>query len=275
MFDIVIIGAGPAGLTAGIYGIRANKKVLVLEAMSYGGQIINASKVDNYPGLPHISGVEFATNLYNQATDLGVEIKYEKAIDIILEGNNKIVKTTNNEYKTKTVIIATGTRNKTLGLEEESNYIGKGLSYCATCDGNFYKNKDVAIYCDPDKSTSNIEYLNNIVNKLYVINSRDTKITKIEGNNKIESITTNDGKTFNIDGLFIEIGRIPESNNLVKNIKLTNNGYVDSKEDTHTNIEGIFVAGDIRNKNLRQLTTACSDGSNAATEAIKYINTLK
>ena len=275
MYDIVIIGAGPAGLTAGIYGVRANKKVLVLEAMSYGGQIINANKVDNYPGLPHISGVEFATNLYNQATDLGVEIKYEKAIDIILEDNNKIVKTTNNEYKTKTVIIATGTRNKTLGLEEESNYIGKGLSYCATCDGNFYKNKDVAIYCDLDKTTSDIDYLNNIVNKLYVINNKDTKITKIEGNNKIESITTNDGKTFNIDGLFIEIGRIPESNNLVKNIKLTNTGYVDSKEDTHTNIEGIFVAGDIRNKNLRQLTTACSDGSNAATEAIKYINTIK
>ena len=117
--------------------------------------------------------------------------------------------------------------------------------------------------------------LNNIVNKLYVINIDNTKITKIEGNNKIESITLSDGKTLNIEGLFVSLGRIPESNNLVKNIKLTNTGYVDSKEDTHTNIEGIFAAGDIRNKKLRQLTTACADGSNAATEAIKYINSLK
>ena len=275
MYDIIIIGAGPAGLTAGIYGVRSNKKVLILEAMSYGGQIINASKIDNYPGLPHISGVDFATNLYNQAIELGVEIKFEKAIDILLDDKNKIVKTNNNEYQTKTVIIATGTRNKTLGLEEESKYIGRGLSYCVTCDGNFYKNKDVALIGDIDKITTDIEYLNNIVNKLYVIDIRTTKITKINGDKKIESITTNDGKTFNIDGLFVEIGRIPESNNLVKNIKLTNTGYVDAKEDTHTNIEGIFVAGDIRDKKLRQLTTACSDGSNAATEAIKYINTLK
>ena len=268
MYDIIIIGAGPAGLTAGIYGIRANKKVLVLEAMSYGGQIINANKIDNYPGLPHISGVDFATNLYNQATDLGVEIKYEKAIDIIIDNNIRIIKTTKNEYKTKTVIIATGTRNQTLGLKEEPNYIGKGLSYCATCDGNFYKNKDVAIIGKPEGIKDDIDYLN-------VINIDNTKITKIEGNNKIESSTLSDGKTLNIEGLFVSLGRIPESNNLVKNIDLTNTGYVDSKEDTHTNIDGIFVAGDIRNKKLRQLTTACADGAIAATEAIKYINSLK
>ena len=142
MYDIVIVGAGPAGLTAALYALRANKKVLVLEAKAYGGQILNAAKVENYPGIKSISGFDFATELYNQVKDLGCEIKFESVIRI---EKDKTVVTNNNTYKAKTIILATGAENRKLNIENEKNLIGKGVSYCATCDGNFFKNKIVAV----------------------------------------------------------------------------------------------------------------------------------
>ena len=143
MYDCIVIGAGPAGLTSSIYLSRANKKVLVLEALTYGGQITKTNKIDNYPAMPHVSGIDFATNLYNQALELGAEIVFEKAIDI--DYDNKVVKTNNNSYTGKAIIIATGTKVQKLSLPKEEELTGRGISYCATCDGTFFKNKDVAV----------------------------------------------------------------------------------------------------------------------------------
>ena len=299
MYDIVIIGAGPAGLTAAIYARRANKKTLVLEAKNYGGQIVNTNNIENYPGIDHISGFDYATNLYNQAINQGAEIIFEKVVNIEDELGEKIVKTTNNSYKTKTIIIATGSDNRCLGLDNEDKLIGKGISYCATCDGNFYKGKDVAVVGGGNTAIEDVEYLSNIVNKVYLIHRRNSfkadpvsvnkirqlnnveiilenKVTKLNGDSFLESIEITDKdnniKTINISGLFIAVGKIPENENFKDLINMNEKGYIISNELCHTNIDGIFVAGDNREKNLRQLVTATSDGAIAATEAIKYIN---
>lgn len=298
MYDIIIVGAGPAGLTAAIYGTRAEKKVLVLEANTYGGQIISTLDIENYPGERHISGYDFATKLYNQAKDLGAEIVFEKVIDI-KDGSIKEVITTNNSYKGKTVILATGSFNRKLGLENEDDFVGRGISYCATCDGAFFKGKSVAVAGGGNTALQDALYLSDIVKEVYVIHRRDTfrgsektfnelkekdnvifvynsTVTKLNGNDKLESIEVkdNNGNTKNIlvDGLFIAIGRIPENRSFSKLIDLDELGYAKAGEDCHTNVDGIFVAGDNRVKSLRQLVTATSDGGVAATEAIKYIN---
>ena len=298
MYDIIVIGAGPAGLTSAIYARRSSKKVLVLEAKSYGGQIINTIDIENYPAAPHISGFDFATNTYNQAKELGAEIKFEKVIDI-KDGKEKEVITNKSSYKTKTIIIATGSENRKLGLDNEDKLVGKGISYCATCDGAFYKNKIVAVAGGGDAALDEAKYLSDIVKKVYLINRNslfkgeeidfeklkkkenvefifNSKVTKLISNEKLESIevTDKDGNitTIEVDGLFVAVGRIPENQNFAKIIDLDSNGYVIAKEDCHTNKEGIFVAGDNRVKQLRQLVTATNDGAIAATEAIKYIN---
>lgn len=298
MYDIIIIGAGPAGLTAALYARRALKKVLVLEALSYGGQIVNTLEIDNYPVNPHISGFDFATNLYNQVKELGAEFKFEKVIQI-KEGNSKKVITTNNTYETKSIIVATGCENRKLGIAREEELIGKGVSYCATCDGAFYKGKDVAIVGGGNTAIEDGIYLSNLCNKVYIIVRRDvlradatlvkqieskenvtilynSQVSKLNGANTLESIeiVNKDGSVKNVlvSGIFIAIGRIPENEKFKEIIKLNKDGYIVATENCHTNIEGIYVAGDAREKNLRQLVTATSDGAIAATEAIKYLN---
>ena len=301
MYDIIIIGAGPAGLTSAIYSRRSSKKVLVLEAKAYGGQIINTIDIENYPAAPHISGFDFATNIYNQAKELGAEIKFEKAVDI-KAGDEKEVITNKGSYKAKTIILATGSENRKLGLDKEDELVGKGVSYCATCDGAFYKDKIVAVAGGGNAALEEALYLTDIAKKVYLIHRRDffrgeesevnklkekkniefiynSRITKLNAKDKLDSIeiTDNDNNitTLNIDGLFIAVGRVPENQNFAKIINLDSNGYVLAGENCHTNIEGIFVAGDNRVKDLRQLVTATSDGAVAATEAIKYINSKK
>jgi thioredoxin reductase (NADPH) len=298
MYDVIVIGAGPAGLTSAIYLCRANKKVLVLEALTYGGQIINTSRIDNYPALPHVSGFDFATNLYNQAIELGAEVKFSKVTDIKL-GDTKEVITSDNTYKCKAIILAMGAEKRKLGLEHEDEFIGKGISYCATCDGMFFKNKVVAIVGGGDTALGDAEYLADIVSKLYIIHRRDifrgnerqvevlkkkdniefimnSNVTRLNGDKKLESIevTNNNGtkQDIEIDGLFIAVGQVPEVNNITSKFDVDERGYIKASEDTLTNVDGIFVAGDIRTKELRQLTTAVSDGANAATKAIEYIN---
>ena len=172
MYDTIIVGAGTAGLTAAIYLRRASKKVLVFEAKSYGGQIINASIIDNYPAEPHISGFDFATKLYNQAKELGSEIRFEKVVNIE-DGDIKKVITEKDTYECKTIILATGSDNRKLGLEDEDKLIGKGISYCATCDGNFYKNKVVAVAGGGNSAIEDALYLSNLASKVYVIHRRD------------------------------------------------------------------------------------------------------
>ena len=300
MYDIIIIGGGPAGLTAAIYGCRANKKVLVLEAKTYGGQIVNTTYVDNYPAEPHISGYDFATKLYNQVLDLGAKVVFEKATNIKLDDNKKIVETPNNKYEGKTIIIATGADSRKLGIDKEDEFLGKGVSYCATCDGNFYKGKDVAVVGGGNTAIEDVEYLSDIVNKVYLIHRRDefradassvnklkeksniefilnSKLNKLNGSDVLENIEVvnkeDEIRKIDVSALFIAVGKIPENENFKEIINMDDNGYIISDETCHTNIEGIYVAGDNRVKSLRQLVTATSDGAVAATEAIKYLNT--
>ncbi len=302
MYDIIIIGAGPAGLTSAIYARRASKNVLVLEAKSYGGQIINTLDIENYPVEAHISGFDFATKLYNQAKDLGAEVVFEKVVDINDKGDIKEIVTTKNTYTAKAVIIATGSENRKLGLENEDKLVGKGVSYCATCDGAFYKKKTVAVVGGGNTALEDALYLADIASKVYLIHRRDefrgedstvkllkekeniefvynSNVTKINAEERVTSIevTNKDGsvKTIDVDGLFVAVGRIPENQNFAKLIDLDEAGYIKAGEDCLTNVAGIFVAGDNRIKEVRQLVTATSDGAIAATNAVKYINNMK
>ena len=298
MYDVVVIGAGPSGLSAAIYLARANKKVLVLEAKSYGGQIINTLKIDNYPACEGISGFDFATNIYNQAINLGAEIKFEKVNAI--EGKKVI--TSKNTYESKAIILALGAKDRKLNIENEDNLIGHGVSYCATCDGAFYKNKDVLVVGGGNTAVEDALYLCDISNKVYIVLRRDefradeskvlelknkknieiiynSKVKSLNGNEKLNSVTiinnNEELKEIDVSGIFIAIGKDPESELLKGLIDMDEYGYVKASEDCHTNVDGIFVCGDLRSKKLRQLVTATSDGAIAASEAIKYLKSVK
>lgn len=299
MYDILIVGAGTAGLSAAIYGVRAGKSVLVLEASVYGGQIINTPEIENYPGIKHISGFEFATNLYEQAKDLGAEVKYEKVLSIKDEGDNKVLVTDSNEYVGKTVILATGAKNRPLGLDREEELIGRGISYCATCDGGFYRGKAVAVNGGGNTALEDAIFLTSYCSKVYIIHRRDsfrgeekllgtlkTKenvefvlnsvITNLNAPDKLESISvfkleTKEDRQIEVEGLFIAIGQMPENDIFSNVITLDKKGYIVGQEDCKTNIEGIFVAGDTRTKSVRQLATAASDGAISALAACEYI----
>ena len=298
MYDIIIIGAGPTGLTAAIYGLRAGKNVLVLESKAFGGQIINAEKVENYPGIAEISGAQLATNMYNQVKELGGDIKFEKAIGIEQNNETKIVKTDEGEYQTKAIILATGAENRKLGIPREDELIGKGVSYCATCDGHFYKDKDVVVVGGGSTALQDALYLSNLANKVYLVHRRDefrgehayveeikkktnvelvlkSNVVKLLGEPKLTAvIVANDAGTereIPADGIFIAVGYVPQNQDFAKVIDLDEAGYIATSDGVHTSIPGIYVAGDARAKELKQLTTAVSDGSIAADTAVKEI----
>ena len=296
MYDLIIVGAGPAGLTAALYALRSNKKVLILEAKSYGGQIINAHKIENYPAIPVISGFDYATQLYNQVKNFGAEFKFETVIRV---DENKTVITNKNTYQAKAIILATGAEKRKLGIPNEAKYVGKGISYCATCDGNFYKNKVVAVVGGGNTALEDALYLADLANTVYIIHRRDnfmgeerlydelktknnvqfilnSNVIKINGEEKIQSIdiqnNDNNITTIEIQGLFIAVGQEPK-NEIFKNVvDLDEFGYIIAKNDVFTSTPGIYVAGDARVKPLRQLTTAVGDGATAATIAIKEMN---
>lgn len=300
MYDIIIIGAGPAGMTAAIYARRAAKSVLVLEALNYGGQILNTPDIENYPAEPHVSGYDFSTKLYEQAKGLGAQFIFEKAVGIKNEGAKKTVVTVKNSYETRAVILATGSANRKLGLEDEEKLVGKGVSYCATCDGNFYRKKVVAVVGGGNTALEDALYLSDLAEKVYLIHRRDSfrgeeanvsrltsrenvefiynsNVTKLISDKRLRGVeVTNkiDGsvRTVELNGLFVAVGRVPENNNFADLVKLDDAGYVEAGEDCHTSCAGIFVAGDNRTKALRQLVTAAADGAMAATEAVKYIS---
>lgn len=299
MTDIIIIGAGPAGMTAAIYARRASKSVLVLEAMSYGGQIINTPDIENYPVAAHISGFDFATKVYNQAKELGAEFRFEKAVEIRDDGTVKTVVTPKNEYEAKAVIIATGSENRKLGIDGEDKLVGRGISYCATCDGAFFRNKNVAVVGGGNTALEDALYLADIASTVYLIHRRDTfrgedstveklkqrdnvkfvynsVVTKLNADKRLESIEVEDkqgnAQTIAVSGLFVAVGRIPENQNFASVIDLDSAGYALAAENCRTKTAGIFVAGDNRVKEVRQLVTATADGAVAATEAIKYLN---
>ena len=298
MYDVVVVGGGPAGLTAAIYAVRANKKVLVLEATACGGQIINTSKIENYPAAPDITGLEFGQTLQKQAEDLGVEIEFESVEKIIDNDISKLVITEDDQYKARSVIIACGTEPRRLGLENEDNFTGSGISYCATCDGGFYRNKIVAVNGGGNSALHEALYLSEIAEKVFLIHRRNefrgsadlvekikkkdnvglilnANIVGLNGDKKLKSITISHGnktEELALDGLFVSIGRIPKAKGLIDGLELTEGGYVKADESCTTNIPGVFVAGDVRSKEIRQLVTATSDGAIAAEAALRYID---
>ena len=297
MYDIVIVGAGPAGLTAAIYALREEKKVVILEKETIGGKITSSSKVENYPGFKSISGMDLANNLYEQVIDLGGEINIEEVLSIE-NGKVKKVITDENTYETKSIIIASGSKYKTLNLDNEEDLIGNGISFCTVCDGSFYKNKNVCVVGGANSALNSALYLSKICNKVYLI----VRGPKLKGDKKViddvlsannievlynatvnEYVLDNDElvgvevksdeceKKLDVEGVFLAIGQSPEIDYLNDLIKVDENNYVLASEDCITNIDGIFVAGDVRKKEVRQLTTAVSDGTNAAINAINYL----
>ncbi len=303
MYDIIVIGAGPAGMTAAIYARRASRPVLVLEALTPGGQIINTPDIENYPVEAHISGIDFSQRLHAQAEDLGAEFVMEKAVEIRADGNVKSVVTDKNVYEAKAVIIATGSENRKLGVEDEDRLVGRGVSYCATCDGNFYRNKVVAVVGGGNTALEDALYLADLAEKVYLIHRRDSfrgeaatvarlqerdnvefvynsNVTRLIAEKRLTAIEVTNSKdgsvrTIELRGLFVAVGRIPENQNFASVVQLDESGYIVAGEDCHTTAPGIFAAGDNRVKLLRQLVTATADGAMAATEAIKYISEME
>lgn len=296
MYDSIIIGAGPAGMTAAIYLARANKKVLIIEKETIGGQISSSPLVENYPGYEGVSGSVLANNMYNQVDKLGVDIELDEVTDII-PGELHTVKTLDNEFKARTVIIATGVKYRLLGLENEIELIGNGIHFCVSCDGAFYKGKHVAVVGGGNTGIINALALADMCEKVYLIQDKDkltgekilqdklkqkvnvevitnSVVSKIIGDDKLEKIIIKNGKKENeiiVDGMFISIGLMPQSDFLKGIIDLDKFNYAVSF-DTKTKIDGIFVAGDIRTKPFRQITTAVNDGTTSALYALEYLD---
>ena len=298
--DLIIIGAGTAGMTAAIYAQRAGKQAIMLEALSYGGQIINSPDVENYPGMAHVSGFDFATALYEQAKGLGAELRFEKALSIEERDGHKVVKTAKTEYECKAVILATGAKNRPLGLEKEQSYIGRGISYCATCDGMFYRGKVVAVNGGGNTALEDAAYLADICETVYLIHRRDafrgdekdveklrnkpnvvfvlnSTIKELQGEDRISAVVvedkfTKETRTIQVDGLFIAIGQMPDNTAFAEWVTLDAGGYITAGEDCHTGTPGIYTAGDCRTKSVRQLTTAAADGAIAALAACQEMD---
>lgn len=303
MYDVLIAGAGTAGMTAGIYVQRAGKKALVLDEKGYGGQIVNTATVENYPGFVNISGTEFTERIHEQAVELGVDFKVEKVKNVEKKDGVFVVSTGDSQYEVKSVIIATGVKNRELGIPGEEKFKGSGVSFCATCDGNFFKGRDIAIIGGGNTALEDAEVMSGIANKVYLVHRRDefrgdkltvkrlsvkdnvefvlnSKPVEITGGFAVDGLkveNTEDGspKTLKVDGVFVAVGQTPDNKAFEGLVKLDSAGYVEAGEDCLTSAEGIFVAGDCRTKKVRQLTTAASDGSVAAAGAVEYINRME
>ncbi|MBQ8782901.1 MAG: FAD-dependent oxidoreductase [Clostridia bacterium] len=300
MYDIIIIGGGPAGLTAALYACRANKSVLVIEKGSFGGQITYSPRVENIPGFLDVTGNEFAEKLVEQVLSQNAEVECAQALKIVDNGEFKTVVTDSGEFTSKSVIIATGAKHRLLGLDREEDFIGEGISFCAVCDGAFYENKTVAVIGGGNSALQEAILLSELAKKVYIIQNLDfftgeeklvnqlkskdnveiilgAVVESISGNTDFEGITiknVSDEKTTDLilDGMFVAIGLVPQNEEFLDLIKLDDRGYVVSGEECKTSSEGIFVAGDCRTKNIRQVTTAVSDGAIAALAACEYID---
>ena len=302
MYDIVIIGAGAAGLTAALYALRANKSVLVIEKGSFGGQITYSPQVENFPTQEKMSGSELADKLTEQVLSHGAEVEVDTVVFIENCGNFKKVVGESGTYEAKAVIIATGARHRTLGLPREEEFIGEGISFCAVCDGAFYKDKDVAVIGGGNSALQEAVLLSQLARSVTIVQNLDEltgevklreqlykkdnvkillgkTVASFEGDKELEGITIKDAHTeeitsLKVDGVFVAIGLAPQNEPFSDLITLDSYGYADSNEDCTTKTEGIFVAGDCRKKQIRQLTTACADGSVSALAAVRYIEAL-
>lgn len=302
MYDIIIIGAGPAGLTAALYALRADKTVLVLEKGTFGGQITYSPQIENYPGFAQMSGNEFAEKLIDQVLNQGAEIEMETVTEIRDNGETKTVITEDGEHEAKAVIIATGVKHRQIGLPNENELVGSGISYCAVCDGAFFKNQTVAVLGGGNSALQEAVLLSEGCSKVYVVQNLDyftgearlveklkakdnvelitgTVISAIHGKDTLESLTLkkNDGteSELKVDGLFVAIGLIPNNDAFAEIAGLDEWGYIDSDEACLTKTAGVFTAGDCRKKQIRQITTATADGSVAALAACRYIDSFK
>lgn len=298
MYDIIVIGGGPAGLTAAIYARRANKSVLVIEKGSFGGQITFSPKVENIPGFSEVTGNEFAEKLVEQALGLDAEVECAEVLEI-KQGDVKTVVTDSGEFEAKTVIVATGAKHRMLGLPREEEFVGEGISFCAVCDGAFYAGRDIAVIGGGNSALQEAILLADLANKVYVVQNLDFltgeqklqeklaakenveiilghTVKGIIGDTTLTGITIADSndneKQLDIDGMFVAIGLIPQNEAFDGIINLDERGYVTSDENCLTNADGIFVAGDCRSKKIRQVATAAADGAVAALAACDYLD---
>ncbi len=303
MYDIIIIGAGPAGLTAAIYAKRANKNVLILEKNGFGGQITSSPKVENYPGFESVSGSELADSIVSQVLAQGADVEIETVTEIKDNGKTKTVVTEEgNEYVALSVIIAGGAKHRHLGLKNEEKFIGEGISFCAVCDGAFYANKTVALIGGGNSALQEAILLCETCKKVYVVQNLDfltgeerlqeilrsrgnaeiitgAVVSEIPDGDAIDSIiikktATGEETKLEIDGMFVAIGLEPENENFKNVADLDNLGYIDTDETCATKTSGVFVAGDCRKKAVRQVATAVADGAVAAISACRYIDAL-
>jgi thioredoxin reductase (NADPH) len=301
VYDILIVGAGPAGLTAAIYACRAGKSVLVLEKEVFGGQITHSPKVENYPGYLEMSGNEFAELLMMQAQDQGAEIDLAEVLDVTVDDSGiKHVMTDMGEYLSRALIIASGSKHRELGVPGEQDYVGKGISYCAVCDGAFYAGKHVAVIgggnsalqeavmlaerCSQVTVVQNLAFLTGeekLSEKLFSMDNVDfiysSVVEALEGEDELERVILHNTETgqsvpLEVDGVFVAIGQVPENGPFAKVAKLAMNGYFDSGENCTTMTPGVFVAGDCRQKNVRQITTATGDAAVAAVSACRWLD---
>lgn len=300
IYDIGIIGGGTAGMTAAIYGQRAGKQTVIIEGSIFGGQITSSPNVENYPGIASVSGSEFSMNLLDQATKLGAETVMEQVTGIDDEENGiKVIRTTGSDYRCRSVILATGVTHRHLGVPNEERLTGAGVSYCATCDGMFFRGRDVAVVGGGSTALQDAEFLSNYCRKVYLIHRRDefrgeenivkrlkekenvefilsTTVRDIIGDQAVERLILNNKKTgkeykLEVSGLFIAVGHVPQNEIFADVVRLDESGFILASEDCLTSHPGIFAAGDCRTKEVRQLTTAAADGAVAALAACKYI----
>lgn len=300
IYDLIIIGSGPAGLCAAIYGERARLSCITIEKnyMS-GGQVMNTYEVDNYPGLPGINGFDMAEAFQEHAKKLGAQFVTDEVVEIKEEEGLKKVTTLKQTYYTKTILISTGATHRKLSVKGEEELSGMGVSYCATCDGAFFKDKTVAVVGGGDVAVEDAIFLSRNCEKVYLIHRRDqlraarvlqetalknekivpiwdSVVTEIEGDDQVEAIKLNNVKTqevseLKVDGVFVAVGIKPETEWLEGLLELDENGYIKAGEDCKTSLPGIFVAGDVRTKPLRQIITAAADGANAITSVQEYL----
>ena len=302
MYDIVIVGGGPAGLTAAVYGLRAGKTVLVVEKNGFGGQIAYSPKVENIPGTKVISGTEFADHLTDQAMALGADMELEKVIrvDKTAEGFD-VVTEEGSTFQGKTVILALGVKHRTLGLPGEEELIGNGISFCAVCDGAFYAGQEVAMIGGGNSALQEALLLSEVCTKVTVVQNLatftgekkladalmekenvtaifNTVVVGYETENgalsglQLRNEVTGETSRIGVDGAFLAVGLMPENEPFAEHAQLNNWGYFDTQEDCRTKTEGLFVAGDCRSKTIRQVVTAASDGAIAAMAACRYLD---
>lgn len=293
MTDLIILGAGTAGLSAAIYAVRAGLSLRLLETSLPGGQILNSPDVDNYPGIPNISGFDFVQNLTAHAAGLGVEPEFTAVSRADLAGNVKRIRTGREVLESRAVILATGASHRSLGCPGEAEFRGKGVSYCATCDGAFFRVKDVAVVGGGNTALEDALFLANLCRRVYLIHRREEfraqqaavnavrsreniqlvlgeQVERISGDRLVSAVTLKSGRELPVSGVFIAVGLAPNTALFEGQLDL-DNGYIRAGEDCHTSLPGVFAAGDVRTKPLRQLITAAADGAVAAVEAGKYL----